>query len=129
MKKAESAIRILPSIEEAQEVQRLFLEEGINSKIIDNSSSLDASFIGATYDNKIEVVIANKHFGKAEFILSKNAEEVIREVDKEHYLFNFSNEELYDILLKPDEWSEFDYLLSKKILKERGKNIDEEFNR
>ena len=34
--------------------------------------------------------------------------------------------ELYDILLKSDEWNKFDYSLAQKILRDRGKNIDKE---
>ena len=44
-------------------------------------------------------------------------------VDSSHYLYSFSEEELLDILLKPDEWSVFDFELSRKILKERGKDF------
>jgi ATP-dependent Zn protease len=42
-------------------------------------------------------------------------------------LFDFTDQELYDILAKPDEWSAFDYQLSQRILKERGKEIDKDF--
>ena len=41
-------------------------------------------------------------------------------------MFDFTNEELYDILLKSDEWNKFDYILAQKILKEREKPIDED---
>lgn len=122
----ESVIRTFSSFEEAKEIKILFLEEAIQSKIIDNSSSMGASFIGETYNHKIELVIADKDFNKAEIVLSKRAELILDSIEKNYYLFSFSNEELYDILLKPDEWSEFDYLLTKRILKESGKNIDEE---
>jgi len=39
---------------------------------------------------------------------------------------DFSDEELYTILIKSDEWGEFDYVLAKKILQSRGKEINEE---
>jgi hypothetical protein len=42
-------------------------------------------------------------------------------------LFNFSDEELFDHLAKPDEWLAFDYQLAQKILDERGKQVDKEF--
>ena len=41
-------------------------------------------------------------------------------------MFDFTNDELYDVLLKYDEWSEFDYALAKKILIERGEKINQE---
>ena len=38
----------------------------------------------------------------------------------------FTDEELYDVLLKSDEWNKFDYTLAQKLLSDRGKSIDEE---
>lgn len=38
---------------------------------------------------------------------------------------SFSNEELFEILEKSDEWSKFDYVLAQKLLKERGQDINE----
>lgn len=57
-------------------------------------------------------------------MFSKDAENLINEIDKDYYLFEFTNEELYEILLKSDEWSAFDYTLTQKILSERGKPVD-----
>lgn len=37
--------------------------------------------------------------------------------------FEFTNEELIDLVSKKDEWSKLDYLLAQKILKERGQEI------
>ena len=42
----------------------------------------------------------------------------------QHYLFDFKDEELFDILASPDEWSAFDYQLARRILDERGIDID-----
>ena len=39
-------------------------------------------------------------------------------------MFTFSDDELIDILKHPDEWGRFDFLLSQKILKEKGKAIE-----
>ena len=60
-------------------------------------------------------------------ILNELEAEHISKVDKDHYLFDFVDQELYDILAKPDEWSAFDYQLAQKILQERGKQIDKAF--
>ncbi len=56
-------------------------------------------------------------------LASKN----IENVDSSHYLFDFTDAELYEILIKSEEWSAFDYELSKKILIDRGKQIDNGF--
>jgi hypothetical protein len=47
------------------------------------------------------------------------------EVDKDYYLFSFSDAELAEIISRPDEWGHLDYQLAQKILKERGKGIDD----
>jgi hypothetical protein len=48
----------------------------------------------------------------------------VDEVEADHYLFGFSNEELLEVLEKEDEWSSFDYELAKKILNQRGVTVD-----
>jgi len=58
-------------------------------------------------------------------IQDDNADEILMNLNRGHYLFEFTNEELYEILEKPDEWNYIDYKLAQKILKERGKDINE----
>ena len=65
-------------------------------------------------------------FEKAEKILEQNAELLISQVDENYYLYDFSDEELYEILLKSDEWSELDNKLAVQILQKRGKAVDTE---
>jgi len=60
----------------------------------------------------------------AKRILEKETFKIINEISKEHYLYDFTNEELFDILFKKDEWSELDFQLSIKILNERGEKVD-----
>lgn len=73
------------------------------------------------------VKVTSDNFERVFEILDDVAAKEIFEVDKSHYLFTFSDEELYDLLAKPDEWSAFDYQLAQKILSERGKQVDKEF--
>ncbi len=47
-------------------------------------------------------------------------------VDKDYYLFEFTDEELMEIVSKPDEWGHFDYQLAQKFLRESGKEIKPE---
>ncbi len=41
-----------------------------------------------------------------------------------YYLFDFTDEELIEVVAKPDEWNQLDYLLALKLLKERGKEVN-----
>lgn len=47
-------------------------------------------------------------------------------IDSDYYLFNFTTDELTQLVKNADEWSAFDYQLAQKILVGRGVHIDEE---
>lgn len=49
---------------------------------------------------------------------------MIEHQDKDYYLLQFSDEELLDVLVKSDEWSETDVQLAAEILQKRGKKVD-----
>ncbi len=121
-----SIFKKFPTLEQANELKSLLEKNGIETIIADNLPSVDVTFSGNTLQNEFEIRIKQSEFEKAEEILEKNAEELIDQIDKDYYLFEFSNEELYEILLKSDEWNPFDYSLAQKILKQRGKSIDKE---
>jgi hypothetical protein len=75
------------------------------------------------------VKVRQMDFSQVNQLLDEIAAEAVKEVESDHYLFSFSDIELYEIVTKPDEWSAFDYHLAKKIIKERGKTIDDDFLR
>lgn len=70
------------------------------------------------------IKVPSDKYSQVHEILNELAAGQMSDIDRDHYLFDFSDQELYDILAKPDEWSAFDYHLAKKILQERGKQID-----
>lgn len=117
--------RKFSTLEQATELKELLSNEGIESELADNVPSVDITFSGNTLQNQIEVRIKQIDFKKAEQILEKNAENLINEIHKDYYLFEFTDDELYEILIKSDEWNSFDYTLAQKILKERGKSVDD----
>lgn len=121
-----SVFRKYPIIEQAKELEMLLSENNIKVLLTDNIAPIDPSFSGSTLQNQFEIKIPVSDFEKAEKILQKDAEKLIDAVEKDYYLFSFSDDELYEILLKSDEWNEFDYSLAQKILTERGKSIDED---
>ena len=117
--------RRFSNIEQVNELKSALNENGIETIIDDNAPPVDVTFTGGgAINNKIEVRIKPADFTKAEEVLAKIAEEHLNDVDPNYYLFDFTNEELFDILLKSDEWNNFDYALAQKILKERGEHVD-----
>ena len=121
-----SIFKKFPTLEQANELKELLKENGINSIVADNVPPVDVTFSNNTLQHEYEVRIEQSDFEQAENILEKDAENIIDEIDRDYYLFEFTNEELYEILLKSDEWGAFDYTLAQKILMERGKPIDKE---
>ena len=119
-----SIFRKFSTLEQAKELEAILNGKGIKSILADNAPPVDVTFSGNTLQNEIEIRIKQSDFKKAEQILEQDAENLINEVDKNYYLFDFTDDELYDILLKSDEWNKFDYTLAQKILTERGKSID-----
>jgi hypothetical protein len=120
--------RTFADIESADELTKTFIENGIGAKLFEMVpdyepeiaySGVKPSFI------KYQTLIDRVDFEKADDLMTEFAKKAISDVDKDHYLFDFTNEELYEILLKSNEWSEFDQQLAIKILSERGESVDE----
>lgn len=124
MKNQYSTFKKYPTLEQTQEIIKFLNKNSIETQFGENTSSLDTNFSGSNFNNEFEIKIKEADFEKANQLLEEIAENQINQVVSDYYLFSFSDEELYDIILKQDEWNEFDYSLSKKILADRGKSID-----
>ncbi|MFD2099927.1 hypothetical protein [Flagellimonas iocasae] len=124
MEEEYSIFKKYPTLEQASELKEILENEGIDCVLGDNIPPVDVTFSGNTLQNEFEVRIKQTDFKRAEEILEEEAENLIDQVDKNYYLFDFTDEELYEILLKSDEWNEFDYTLAQKILTQRGKSVD-----
>ena len=119
-----SVFKKYPTLDQATELKELLEREGVESVLGDNIPPVDVTFSGSTLQHEFEVRIKQSDFDKAENLLEQHAERLIDQIDKDYYLFDFTDEELYEILLKSDEWNEFDFTLAQKILSQRGKPID-----
>jgi len=111
---------------EAEALKALLETDEIPAKVVEVSSGLDSNFSGE-FQKEYAIKIHYKNFEKAQAYIEQLAETQIANVSKGYYLLDFTDEELHDLILKKDEWNEFDYLLAKKLLKERGKPVDEAF--
>ncbi|MXN92436.1 hypothetical protein GR160_14500 [Flavobacterium sp. Sd200] len=111
-------------VAEAKNLQKYLLENGIECLFIDNSPRLGSSFSGELL-KEYEIQLKKQDFEKAEILLEQQAENMIKDLPEDYYMLTFTNDELYDVVLKHDEWSEFDYVLARKLLAERGKAIDD----
>lgn len=112
--------------EQVDALVKVLNDHNIQHLIIKDRDSLDGLYGKDSYQKNYSVKLKPEDFDRVAGILQKLGEQALETVEQDHYLFGFSNEELMDILAKPDEWNEFDYVLAKKILADRGKDVNEE---
>jgi hypothetical protein len=112
-----------PDAKQARAIQELLLENGVECIFVNNSSQLGG--LSGEGSHEYELQLHPDGFEKAEALLEKEAEAMLTSLPEDYYLLEFSDEELYDVIMKHDEWSEFDYMLARRLLTERGKSIDE----
>lgn len=97
---------------------------GIDFKTESVRTILDSTFIGGSASPAITIKLRSADFEKAHAALGDYYKKLTGNVDKDYYLFSFTNEELFEIIAKPDEWGYFDNQLAQKILSDRGQKID-----
>ena len=110
--------------EEAEELLIELTKAGVQAEVRENSDVLDITFSGRPA-TEFHVLIPKDRFATAEAIAHRLAQDDIEQASKDHYLYDFTDDELGDVLRKRDAWSAFDFELAKKILLERGTILDE----
>lgn len=113
-------------IELAKEMAERLKQNGIECSLEDNRRLFDPSFVNHTVEPDISIKLRAEDFSKAHKALEDYYKRTLENVEQDYYLFDFTDEELIEIVSKPDEWGHFDYMLSQKILRDRGKEIQPE---
>lgn len=113
------------SEEEAISLVEFFKEKGINCSIVKHRPIVDKVYVGINYDREFHVKIKGSEFNKANDILDLQVAQNLSQIEPDYYLYSFSNDELQEIIEKPDEWNNQDIIISEKILQDRGFSISE----
>jgi hypothetical protein len=101
-------------------------QHGIEYQIEEESLTFNITFVlNDPLQKEYAVKIKSGDFEKVNQLLKDDESKNIDGVDKDYYLFSFTDDELMDVLTKADEWSAFDVVLARKLLAERGKDISE----
>ncbi len=111
--------------EEIDDFAKLLVDNNILYKIENNSLDFDPSFANSNQNNEYRLKLKKSDFVKVDTIQIESLQKLIDGIDSDHYLFSFTDDELIEVVVKSDEWSKIDFLLAQKILKERGKEINE----
>ena len=110
----------------AMDLGAILHEGNIDYELENASPSFDASFANNELSKEFRIKIRKQDFEKANGLIKQISLSQLDSVDKDYYLFDFTDEELMEIISKPDEWGQFNFLLAQKILKARGKEIKPE---
>lgn len=111
----------------ARALTHLLEENGIEYQAEEGAFSFDPTFgTSKELSTEYSVKISPDDFTRATELLKASEADDIANLDKDYYLYSFTNVELEEILLKADEWSTFDYELARKLLAERGADVSDE---
>lgn len=108
---------------EAIELAELLKRNHIESFLDYSTGGFDPSFSNVKLNNTVVVKIQAKDITRADEVLASELD--FDSINEDYYLLDLSVKDLKDILVKPDEWNRFDYLLAKKLLKDRNHHISE----
>lgn len=119
------AFQTYASAEAGQPLLAALARQGIEYRTsIDNGElAFDPSFANNRLISKFIVKLRLADFERGSEVLADLNQHAIEQVSPTHYLFSFSDEELFDLLVKPDEWSSFDVTLAGQLLRQRGRDI------
>jgi hypothetical protein len=110
----------------AEDFAEVLKQNNIDYKIDEDSLMFDASFANHPLARDYVIAVNQTDFKKASSAYDEYFAKQLNDVPADYYLLQFSDDELLDILAKPDEWGAFDYQLSTALLKKRGIDINRE---
>jgi len=126
MTKTFITLKKLPDIDQARKLKRYLNENEIKCFLTDNISTVDNNFL-EPLSVGVEAKIKASDYSRASLLVESWIEKMLDEYDRNYKLFSFSDKRLYAILLKPENWEEFDVRLAKRLLMQKGKPVDDSF--
>ncbi len=100
---------------------------GVAYRVEEESLTFNPSFaLNDQLSKEYAIKIKSEDFEKVTKLLAEDETGNTENVDKNYYLFTFTDDELMEVITKADEWSAFDFVLARKILAEKGVMVKEE---
>ena len=111
------------SEEVAQPLLRLLQAHGIATETGVDRLDFDVNFANNPTDTRFVVRLRAADIEKARQLEDLENDRLAANAAPDHYLFSFTDEELFDVLTKPDEWNSYDVTLAGRILRQRGRVV------
>lgn len=118
--------KLFPDKQTAEDFAEVLKYNNIGYKIEEDSLVFDASFANHPLARDYVIAVKQTDFKNAATAYDEYFTNQLSAVPEDYYLLQFSDDELLDILAKPDEWGAFDYQLATALLKKRGIDINRE---
>lgn len=116
--------KIFSDYEHAREIFGVLTSNGLKTELEDNSEQFNPSFTSTLFSKQYRIKLLPSDFELATNVCRTYFRNEVAEMNEDYYLYDFSDEELRELLIKPDEWSLFDYFLAEHILKNRGTEVE-----
>lgn len=110
-------------MEEAESLRDFLLSKGIDCRVQKQKVLLDTVYVGHSGDKTIFLVMKQADFARANQLIDEEIRARISEIGPDYYLYSFTDEELMEIINKPDEWNNQDLLIAQDLLAKRDKVV------
>ena len=111
------------SPEAAEPLLALLDQQKIPFETSFDQHDFDITFAYNPTRTQFVVKLHPQDFDKARAVETETSKQQIASVSSDYHLFDFTEEELFTILVKPDEWNNFDVTLAQQILRDRGRDV------
>lgn len=122
MEKQLITLRTFNDLALAEDLANSLKQNGIYYELKTFASKIDPATLTSAAPEYF-IMAYDKDFNKINQILEENVARDVETVEDDYYLFGFTDKELIDLITKADEWSAFDVMLARKILKDRGNDL------
>ena len=101
----------------------LLRSQGVDCKVVNETSKFDVTFANNKFEPTIYLKVRSDEFVRAHASLEAYYQQQLDTLEPDYYLFSFSDDELLEIIQRPDEWGDLDHALAKRLLADHGKPV------
>jgi hypothetical protein len=83
----------------------------------------DVSMANNATNTRFVVRLQPGDFERARRLEEEENEALVAHAAPDHYLVSFTDDELFEVLVKPDEWNSYDVSLARHLLLRRGRDV------
>jgi hypothetical protein len=105
---------------DAKQFLEILRDNNIEYAVEKHRIHLDKIIIGDDLMPEYHLKINPDDFDKANKAIDSVISSGVTEIEPDYYLYEFTDDELIEVVRKPDEWNNQDVIIARKILSDRG---------